>query len=442
MFPPSLLVWTGISLVFLVVGLVFGNVVLLTGSVFVLLVVLLAAALPPPSGVTIEKILPRVSCSAGDSLTVSRRITITGGVGLIFVHDKLPAEARIVEGSNLRVVWKWPGTVSVDISYQVHFPKRGQFKLEETIWESQAPFGINRRISGVGGSPVEVTVIPRIRSIMRLNHARVTTKISRYQGHMAQIGGGTNDFRELRPYATGDPLNRINWKATARGHRSDNLPLVNVLDPEAQKAVWIFLDIADYMDVGTPLSNPLEHTLEASGSLAQYYLTRGSTLGAFAYNSSTGNGELLTPDSGRKQFHRLVRMLSRLKSGPPQQDLLQAVEWCKSHLFRLRPEVFIITRLDVLYARPGETMPSLGRFRAAVDRLTSLRSRSQRFSKVRVVHVSPQEPDANSRDWGLIKWETMRVTEDLRKGGASVIEWQPEEEEFIVALVRHMGAYR
>ncbi len=305
-----------------------------------------------------------------------------------------------------------------------------------------APFGNNRRASGVGGGLAEVTVVPRIRSIMRLNHARVATKISRYQDHMAQMGGGTNEFRELRPYTSGDPLNRINWKATARGNRSDNLPLVNELDPEAQKSVWIFLDVADYMDVGTPLSNPLEHTLEASGSLAQYYLTRGATLGAFAYNSLTGSGELLSPDSGRKQFQRLVRMLSRLKPGPPQQDLLQAVEWCKSMLFRLRPEVFVITRLDVLYARPGQSMPSLGRFKAAVDRLTSLRSRSHRLSKVRVVHVDPQSPDNEDGDLSLIDWETVRVSEDLRKGGAAVIEWQPEQEEFIVALVRHMDAFR
>ncbi len=429
-------------MLFLIVGLVLGNVLLLTGSVFVLLVVLLAAALPPPSGVTVERLLSRVSCWAGDSITVSRRITIEEGVGLVFVHDDLPPETRIVEGSNLRSVWKWPGTTTVEVSYSVQFPQRGQFTLEETGWESQAAFGTNRRMSGVGGGPIDVTVIPRIRSIMRLNHARVATKISRYRDHMADIGGGANEFRELRPYVTGDPLNRINWKATARGSRSDNLPLVNEQDPEAQKSVWIFLDIADYMDVGTPLSNPLEHTLEASGSLAQYYLTRGSTLGAFAYNSLTGRGELLSPDSGGKQFQRLVRMLSRLKPGPPQQDLLQAVEWCKRFLFRLRPEVFIITRLDVLYARPGQEAPSLGRFKAAVDRLTALRSRTHRLSKVRVVHVSPQSADAGNENLSLINWEAERITEELKNGGAAVIEWQPEEEEFIVALVRHMDAYR
>ena len=427
---------------FLIVGLVLGNVLLLTGSVFVLLVVLLAAALPPPSGVTVERLLSRVSCWAGDSITVRRRITVEEGIGLVFVHDDLPQEARVVEGSNLRAVWKWPGTITAEVSYKLQFPQRGQFTLEETGWESQAPFGTNRRMYGTGGGPVEVTVVPRIRSIMRLNHARVATKISRYRDHMADIGGGANEFRELRPYVTGDPLNRINWKATARGNRSDNLPLVNELDPEAQKSVWIFLDIADYMDVGTPLSNPLEHTLEASGSLAQYYLTRGSTLGAFAYNSLTGSGELLSPDSGAKQFQRLVRMLSRLKPGPPQQDLLQAVEWCKRFLFRLRPEVFIITRLDVLYARPGQAVPSLGRFKAAVDRLTALRSRAHRLSKVRVVHVSPQSADAGNQKLSLIDWEAERVTEELKNGGAAVIEWQPEEEEFIVALVRHMDAYR
>ncbi len=427
---------------FLIVGLVFGNVLLLTGSVFAMLSVLLAAALPPPSGVTVERLLSRVSCWAGDSITVRRRIIVREGIGLVFVHDELPTEARVVEGSNLRAVWKWPGTTRADVAYSVQFPRRDQFQLPETSWESLAPFGNNRRASGVGGGLAEVTVVPRIRSIMRLNHARVATKISRYQDHMAQMGGGTNEFRELRPYTSGDPLNRINWKATARGNRSDNLPLVNELDPEAQKSVWIFLDVADYMDVGTPLSNPLEHTLEASGSLAQYYLTRGATLGAFAYNSLTGSGELLSPDSGRKQFQRLVRMLSRLKPGPPQQDLLQAVEWCKSMLFRLRPEVFVITRLDVLYARPGQSMPSLGRFKAAVDRLTSLRSRSHRLSKVRVVHVDPQSPDNEDGDLSLIDWETVRVSEDLRKGGAAVIEWQPEQEEFIVALVRHMDAFR
>ena len=53
MLQPSQLVWIGVALVLLLLGLSLGNVVLLTGAVFVLLTALLATALAPPSGVVV-----------------------------------------------------------------------------------------------------------------------------------------------------------------------------------------------------------------------------------------------------------------------------------------------------------------------------------------------------------------------------------------------------
>lgn len=206
----------------------------------------------------------------GDTLTVERRLTTRGGTGAVFVHALLPPEARVVYGSNLRVVWKWPGFQTADISYGVQFSKRGQFTLPESGWQSRAPFGVDQGASGSSGSAFQVSVVPRIRSITRLNAVRAVARHGRYLGDLARTGGATDEFRELRPYQPGDPLKRINWKATARGIRTDNLPLVNDVEPETRKGVWIFLDMADYMDVGVPLSNPLENTVEASGTLAQY----------------------------------------------------------------------------------------------------------------------------------------------------------------------------
>ena len=200
--------------------------------------------------------------------------------------------------------------------------------------------------------------------------------------------------------------------------------------------------MADYMDVGAPLSNPLENTVEASGTLAQYYLAQGSTLGAYAYSSYGGRGELLIPETGKRQFNRLIQMLTRLKPGPPEEDLLQAVERCKSFLFRMRPNVFVITRLDVHYRRPGEAAGSFDRFRTAVTRLASLGTLSGRFSPVRVVHVDPQESRGTSQGLGLARWETRFVARGLRDAGASVIEWEPGREEFTSVLARHVEAYR
>lgn len=446
MFPHSLMTWTGLSLFLLAVGLAFGNALLLAGAVFLLLSVLIIAALQPPSGVLVERRISRAICWAGDSAWVERTLTVTNGLGVIFVHDELPPELEVEEGNNLRVVWKWLGARTVDLSYSVRFPRRGELSLAPTVWESQAPLGVRRIGSTTAGERLAISVVPRIRGITRLNEVRVTTKQIRYQDDLAQIGLSNSEFRELRPYAPGDPIKLINWKASSRAARSDNLPLVNELEPEGRKAVWIFMDTARYMDVGTPLHNPMENTIEAAGSLAQFYLSRGSSVGAYAYNSYGDGGEILTPDAGQKQFLRLTRMLAGLKSGPPRHDLLQAIEWCKGFLLRLQPEIFIITRLDVFYPRPGEGREPLDRLVSAIRRLTALRSRARRSGLVRVVHVSPKETNANAdsmfADVDMSQWESRSLATDLRRSGAGVIQWDPAREDFIAALVRHMNVYR
>ena len=446
MFPPASASWIGLSLVLLLVALALGNLVLLAGAIFVLLAVLITTTFSPPSGIAVERGMARAVCWTGDTLEVQRRLTVVRGIGPVFVHDELPPELEVTEGNNLQVFWKWPGTKTAELSYRVRFPKRGLFVLPETMWEARPPFETGKGRSGTSGPSIEVSVAPRIRGITRMNEVRATTKRSRYQDDIAKTGASSAEFRELRPYMPGDPIKSINWKASSRGSREDNLPLVNELEPEGRKAVWIFLDVADYMDVGNPLANPMENAVEAAGSLAQYYLSRGSTLGAYAYNSYGGAGELLSPESGRKQFRRLTQMLAGLRSGPPQHDLLQAVEWCKSFLFRLQPEVFAITRLDVHYPRPGEAPDSLDRFTSAIRRMTALRTRSRRHGRVRVVHVSPRELHSASplsySEFTMAQWETRPLAATLRRSGAAVIEWDPGREDFLAVMVRHMDAYR
>ena len=446
MFTTGFLGWIGFSLFVMAAGLALGNVVLLTGAVFIIITALMATALSAPTGIVVEREVSKLTCWAGDTLDIRRQLTASGGMGPVFVHDPLPAEVEVVEGNNLRVVWKWPGATTLDLSYQVRFPKRGRYVLRETRWDAQAPLGTNRGRSGTGGSTFEVSVAPRIRGITRLNEVRAMTKNQRYQDDLTVIGTSAADFRELRPYVPGDPIKSINWKATARKAGVDDVPLVNELEPEGRKAAWIFLDTADYMNVGSPLSNPMENTIEAAGSLAQYFLSRGSTLGAYAYNHFGGPGELLAPDSGRKQFHQLTQMLTELRSGPPREDLLQAVEWCKGFLFRLQPEVFTITRLDIHYTRPGEGSQSSDRFTTAIRRLMALRTRSGRGGRVRVVHVGSGQRDVGEAQAPggpeLSQWEARPMAAALRRSGADVIEWEPDREDFIAALVRHMNAYR
>ncbi len=435
-FQPSQWGFISTALLLLVVGLALGNVVLVTGAVFVVVTAFLSTTLAPPNGVVVTRSVDKTTCWIGDILTVERRLTAGSGIGAIYVHDELPPESNVLDGSNLRVVWKWPGKQAADLSYQVRFPKRGAFTLKETGWESRAPFGGDRRAAGSSGGSLQVSVVPRIRSIARLNSLRLPAASGRYTENLGRVGATSDEFRELRPYQTGDPFNRINWKASARGRQLDNRPIVNEMYPQAMTGVWVFLDTADYMDTGLSLANPLEHSVEAAGALAQYYLVRGSTLGAYPYNNSDRNG-LLTPDSGRSQFRRLVQLLAGLKPGPPREDLLQAAERCKSFLLRMHPDVFVITRLDVQYDRPGDLGESLDRFKSAITRLASFGAASTRKSRVSVVHVAQRRPQETSQAAEWVAWETQVVSREVRKVGARVIEWEPGREEFASVLLRH-----
>ena len=436
--------WLGLGFLFLVAGLAMGNLVLLGAALLVLLFVLIAAGLSAPSGTAIDRRMPRVVCWTGDGLDVHRHVDAGSGLGLLFVHDELPEEAEVVSGNNFRCVWKWPGERSYDLSYRIIFPKRGVFTLAASTWDSEAPAGLPRLYHGTAGPALQVSVVPRTQAVRRVNEVRGRAHDRIPMEDVAMAGVSTTDFTELRPYAMGDPMRAINWKASARSSGSANPLLVNRYEPEGRKAVWIFLDGADYMDVGPVLSSLIDHAVEAAGSIAQYYLSRGYTLGAYVYNSP---GNILTPEMGQKQFRRLTDMLTNLKPGRPNEDLLQAVEWCKSFLFRLQPEVFAITRLDVHYPRQGERGPSLDGFSAGIKRLISLRPHSRRLNRVRVVHLEPQsyhraKTPLEIGAQGLMRWEVQPIYASLRRAGASVLPWDPGQENFTAALMRHVNTYR
>ena len=340
--------WLALGFGMLALALFLGNPILLAGAVYVVLVVLLAGVLHAPHGIVVSRRLSRMTCWAGDELDVERKLDVDGGMGALYVHDQLPNEADVTGGNNLRVVWKWQGPKTYDLSYSVRWPKRGVYPMPPTGWDAEAPLGMHELVSGTGDAAAEITVVPRTRAIRRVNQIRGRAHTRNPNDDIAAAGVATTDFSELRPYQPGDPMRIVNWKASARNSNSANPLLVNEYEPEGRKAVWIFMDGADYMDVGTTLSALVDSALEAAGSVAQYHLSRGYTLGAYIYNTQS---DILTPDMGQKQLRQLTRLLTQFKPGRPTQDLLQAVELCKGFLYRLRPEVYTITRLDVHYPR-------------------------------------------------------------------------------------------
>ena len=435
--------WLAPAFVLMLIALGLGNLALLAGAVFLLVLVLIGAALSTPQRIVLHRRLPRSVCWAGDSLDVQRQLEIQGGMGAIYVHDPLPGETQLADGNNLRVVWHWPGRKTYDLSYRIHCPKRGVFTLGQAQWETEAALGLNRRTQGNIGPPLEISVVPRNQAIRRVNEIRGRAH-SRRSGDDVATGISTTDFTELRPYNPGDPMRSVNWKASARNSGSSNPLLVNQYEPEGRKAVWLFLDGSDYMEVGPALYPLIDEAAEAAGALAQYYLTRGYTLGAYVYN---GNSEILTPELGQKQFQRLTKILTRLEPGASQQSLAEAVELCKSFLFRLRPEVYVMTRLDVHYSRWETGSAGQDNFFEGIRRLVSMRGRHRRSNQIRVVHLESggfqgTDSELQERILGLMQREVDPLAERLRRSGVSVMRWDPTSEDFAAVLMKNFYAPR
>ena len=436
--------WLTLAFALLALALCLGNLILLAGAIYALLIVLLGAALAAPGRIVVSRSTPRLVCWAGDGLDVDRQVEAGRGVGPLYVYDRLPPEAEVIRGNNLRVIWKRPGARTYDLSYRISWPKRGVYTLGETAWEAEAPLGLHQRIHGSAGPSLEISVVPRTQAIRRVNEIRGRAHSRNPWEDVALVGVSSTDFTELHPYTPGDPMRWINWKASARSSGSDSPLLVNQYEPEGRKAVWLFLDGADYMDVGSTLSALIDQAAEATGSIAQYYLTRGYTLGAYIYNSQS---EILTPEVGQKQFRRLTNMLTRLEPGQAEQDLLQAVETCKGFLFRLQPEVYAITRLDVHYPHGGSESPHPDGFVAGIRRLVSLRPSSRRTNQVRVVHLESQgyqrpQTSMEAHAVELMRWEVQPMHEAIRRSGASILRWDPLQQDFASAFLRYINTGR
>jgi uncharacterized protein (DUF58 family) len=97
------------------------------------------------------------------------------------------------------------------------------------------------------------------------------------------------------------------------------------------------------MRVGTTLLNPLEHAIEAASGIGYYYLTRGYYLGAHV---SDRPDQMMYPETGKRQFHRLVQELLTLEPRLQGHDLPQAVHVYRNQIARYSPKCVIITMLD------------------------------------------------------------------------------------------------
>ncbi|NLE09598.1 MAG: DUF58 domain-containing protein [Dehalococcoidales bacterium] len=415
------------------IGIVTGNVTVLVISLIPVFVIIVGMMIPVPDSIRIAMDEIPDTYRVGDIVTIHCKIEAGSGSGPVILSQKLPETFELVEGSNIKLLWKGFGKLSAEYRYRFRCSKRGEYTIEPVQWESSHLLGfINPKSAEVPETGKDITVKPKMLNVRRIRGIKSLATSPMPVIDIARMGVATTDFREIRNYNVGDPVRMINWKATARrASMGIPRPLVNEYEVEGKKMIWVFLDGSVNMQVGTAIENPFEYALEATNGVLHYYLDQGYKAGMYIYHHG---GTLYYPDAGKRQFNKLSRELIDVKTSEIEESFSQAIDRCRRYMLGYNPFCIVITRLD---STSSESLIE------GVKKLAKLRGRRKKGLPLMVISITGYNIIEPKGPYGeaAVKFrelETRPVFRHLRALGASVLEWNPGKTDFGTVLLRQV----
>jgi uncharacterized repeat protein (TIGR01451 family) len=215
----------------------------------------------------------RLTADVGERVEVTVAVRNGGRLTVpwVLMEDVLPSAAldnrfpRLkIKGKRLQIGMVRAGA-ETDLTYQVECLTRGYYQIGPLILETGDLFGLHRRFR-VETEPSFLLVYPRIVTLRGYDIAsrrpigdvRLTHRL--YEDP-TRIGG-------VRPYESGDPLNRVHWRATARTGALHS----KIYEPSTLAGATVLLDFhqAGYHRQGEPFRSELAVTAAASLANAVY----------------------------------------------------------------------------------------------------------------------------------------------------------------------------
>jgi uncharacterized protein (DUF58 family) len=254
--------------------------------------------------------------AASVRLTLAGERAVEGeGVGLeVEVHARTPLE-------QVEVLVAVPGGLALDGPPNPTALRLGQ---DETARLEYAVRGVRWGLYGVGEAWLRVRdrfglyqyearidrraplrVYPgahSLRGLVRPHDTRVTAG-----NQVARARGDGIEFADLRPYAPGDALRRINWRASAR----QGALWVNEAHPERNTDIVLFLDT--FAEARSPAGSTLDAAVRAATALAARYLDGRDRVGLVRLG---GTLRWLVPGTGPAHLHRVVEALLEADASP------------------------------------------------------------------------------------------------------------------------------
>ncbi len=226
------------------------------------------------------------------------------------------------------------------------------------------------------------------------------------------------EFADVRPYAPGDQIRRINWRLSSRRPELH----VNELHPERSTDVVILLDTFTDI-VGGDEQSSLATAVRGANGIADHYLRRRDRVGLIAFGGSI---RWLAPAMGLGQAYRIVDALLDARAAV-------SVVWKGVDLIppkSLPPKALVVALTPLLDDR-------------AIETLLDLRGRGFDLA---VIEVAPEgyiaEPADDFAATARKLWQLRRelLRDRFRRLGVPVAVWESNEP--LAAVLEEVRAFR
>jgi len=410
---PKLASYSALSGAGLLTALVFARpeLVALTAPFLLALAAGLALATPPRLSLRVE--LDEQRALEGD--VVGARVVLESEtpVDRLDLYLRLPDGIDVVEGRN-PVALHLHARETREIELQLRATRWGGHVLGPAYARARDPLGLLVWETKAETRP-EIRVYPREDVLRRVLQPRDTQVFT--GNEVARSKGEGIEFADIRPWAAGDPLKRVNWRAAAR--RGDLW--VNEAHPERNTDVILFVD--SFAEARQGEKGTLDLAVRATATLADAYVGRRDRVGLIAFG---GILRWLVPGMGLVHLYRIVDALLDTQ-------IVLSYYWKEIDVIpprTLPPNALVIALSPLLDPR-------------SVGALLDLRARGYDLAVIDVspVPFAPRPAsgiDAVAYDIWTLRRDALRHR--LQRAGVAVAEWR--EGEPLQALLEEVREFR
>lgn len=244
-----------------------------------------------------------------------------GAPGLRLITGHAQASASLAVGETLSLTYTVQG-------------ERGKMTLRDIEVSGGDTFNLFSWQTTLA-TDTQITVLPAFPYVRQVSIRPLRTMGFNGSILSRQQGAGV-DFFGVRQYEMGDPLRRVNWRATAR-HLDK--PFTTEFEQERIAEVGLILDARPQQLWVSGRESLLEESVSATAALADVLLREGHRVGLLLY----GLGHWVFPGYGRIQRERILRTLAETSMAASQ--AFSSLGHIPTRLFPSRCQLMIVSPL-------------------------------------------------------------------------------------------------